>query len=277
MFLRSAVLSLVLVCLTLSTSRAQESDPAALAQFDAALVKVESDAVSLRKWQYQQVLTTRQFDDRDRVTAEGTWKSLFRPGEKDPIQYLSEDLDGTLTFFHKSPDKEKDKAKSSNAMKVDSQSEDVQDPAQSSNRVDSLAEAIRKYGLRDRYLWTGLPDEKAAGEDAAVISFRPKPGVPIRTREQRFFSQLSGKIWISREDNSVLKSEGALLEPYRLFWIIARITKLNFQYEVESRPANRLLRKSEAAAETIVSFPFKSIHQKHQLDVERYEPRSPRK
>ncbi len=270
------LLSAVFLVLPLA---AQESDPAALALFDAALAKIETRAVPLRKWQYRQTLTTHQLDDDGQVTATGMWKSIFRPGDKDPIEYVSEELQGMLTFFHKDPEKSTDKtakpvAPESTATPVD---DNAEGDSSSNIRVDSLADAVRKYSLRDRYLWTCLPDEKAAGEASAVIAFKPKPGLPIKTREQRFFSQLGGKIWISRQDFTVLKSEGALLDPYRLFWIIARITKLEFNYEVESSPANRLLRKSQASAETVVSFPFKSVRQKHWLAVEKFESRTPRK
>ncbi|MEO7931704.1 MAG: hypothetical protein ABIT76_00950 [Chthoniobacterales bacterium] len=257
--------------------RAQESDPAALALFDSALAKIQARAIPLRKWQYRQTLTTQQFDSDGTVIATGTWKSIFRPDEKDPIEYTSEELDGTLTFFHKGAEKTADKPTKSDQPDSTPTPAADDDDSSSNTRIDSLADAIRKYSLRDRYVWTCLPDEKAAGESAAVIAFNPKPGLPIKTREQRFFAQLTGKIWISRQDATVLKSEGALLEPYRLFWIIARITKLEFNYEVESNPDNRLLRKSRASAETVVVFPFKTVHQQHSLVVDKYEPRTPRK
>ena len=277
MFPRSSLLFLAI--LLAPFLRAQESDPAALDLFDSALSKIEARTAPLRKWQYRQTLTTRQLDDNGKITATGAWHSIFRPGDKDPIEYTSEELHGTLTFFHKSdkadlPDQPA-KTTAQNALKPDSKN--GSDDGPTNNRIDSLADAVHKYSLRDRYLWTCLPDEKIFGEPAAVIAFEPKPGVPIRSREQRFFAQLSGKIWISRQDFTVLRSEGALLEPYRLFWIIARITKLTFQYEVEPNPDNRLLRKSSASAETVVAFPFKTVHQKHSLDVEKYEPRTPRK
>lgn len=270
----SRFLPLLAVLLVTHSALAQESDPAALALFDAALAKIQTRAIPLHKWQYHQTLTTHQFDSDDKVTAKGTWKSIFRPDEKDPIEYVSEELEGTLNFFHKAPEKP---AKTDATPTKISEPDAENDDSQSNNRIESLADAVSKYSLRDRYLWSCLPDEKVVGETAAVIVFTPKPGVPVKTREQRFFSQLSGKIWISREDFTVLKSEGALLEPYRLFWIIARITKLTFTYEVEPDPASRILRKSQASAETVVAFPFNTVHQKHWLEVDKFEPRTPRK
>lgn len=272
------VLAIFVTLFLIPGLQAQESDPAALALFDAALSKLEARSVLLKKWQYHQTLTTHQFSDNDKIIAKGTWKSIFRPDEKDPIEYLSENLEGTLTFFHKKPEKAAGKSASTEVSPVPKEeSQDGIDDSQSNNRIESLADAISKYGLRERYVWTCLPDEKAAGEAAAVIAFSPKTRMPVKTREERFFSQLSGKIWISREDSTVLKSEGALLEPYRVFWIIARITTLTFAYEVEPNPASRVLRKSKASAETIVAFPFNQVHQKHWLEVRKFEPRTPRK
>ncbi len=254
---------------------AQESDSAALAIFDSALGKLNERSVLLKKWQYYQTLTTQQYDSDGQVMARGTWKSIFRPDEKDPVQYVSEDLEGRLDFFHKAPEPKPGEPRATASAEAVPNNEKADE--QSNSRIESLADAIEKFGLRDRYVWTCLPDERAAGERAAVIAFTPKENVPTNSREERFFSQLAGRIWVSRQDSTVLKSEGELTRPFRLFWIIARIDKLSFSYEVEPHPENRLLRGSNARAETLVVFPFYSVRQKHTLDVVKFEPRTPRK
>jgi len=280
MFLRpGAVLACLLILFSCGAfAQVAESDPAALRLFDAALGKIEARSVPLRKWQYRQTLTTRQLDAEGDVTASGTWRSIYRPGEKDPIEYTSEELKGSLSFFHKNSEKPGKSVKDSAKTPLDStpKTGDIDD-SQANSRIDSLADAVQKFSLRERYLWSCLPDESVVGEDAAVIAFNPKPDLPAKTREQRFFAQLAGKIWISRADFTVLKSEGALLEPYRVVWVIARITKLAWDYEVEPKPESRLLRRSKATAETVVSFPFRTVRQKHSLEVDEFEARTSRK
>jgi hypothetical protein len=146
------------------------------------------------------------------------------------------------------------------------------------NQAESAVEAVRKYNLRDRYVWKRLPDETAAGESAYVIAFEPKPKQNTRSREERFFGLLAGKLWVSRSDFTVLKAEAALQSPCQLFWIIARVTTFQVTYEVEpARAGNRLLRLTKASAKTVVTFPFYSVRQRHWQTVDKYEPRTARR
>jgi hypothetical protein len=122
-----------------------------------------------------------------------------------------------------------------------------------------------------------LPDETVAGESAYVIAFEPKPKQNTKSREERFFGLLAGKLWVSRTDHTVLKAEAALQSPCQLFWIIARVTTFQVSYEVEPiRGGNRLLRLTKATARTVVTFPFYSVRQRHWQTVDKYEPRTAR-
>jgi hypothetical protein len=248
----------------------QEDKLAPLVIFDAALKQFEESRVALRKWQYYQTLTTHQLDGDGKVVAKGTWRSIVRPGDPRPLEYMSESMEGKLSFFKAGAD-EPTAAKTSGTPSPKTKVEPEK------NQAESAVEAVRKYNLRDRYLWKRLPDENAAGESAYVIAFEPKPKQNTSSREERFFSLLAGKLWISRNDFTVLKAEAALQSPCQLFWIIARVTTFQLAYEVEPVHAgNRLLRLTKASARTVVAFPFYSVRQKHWQTVDKYEPRTPR-
>ena len=247
----------------------QEDKLAPLAIFDAALAQFENTRVALRKWQYYQTLTTHQFDSDGKVVAKGTWRSIVRPGDPQPLEYISKKMEGQLSFFESGAE-EPETTASPGGSKAASKPE--------KNQAESAVEAVRKYNLRDRYNWRRLPDENAAGESAYVIAFEPKPRQDTRSREERFLGLLAGKLWVSRSDFTVLKAEAALQSPCQLFWIIARVTTFQLTYELEpARGGNRLLRPSRATAKTVVSFPFYSVRQRHWQTVDKYEPRSPRR
>ncbi len=254
-------------CLAMLPSlRAQEDHRTALEIFDTALMRTEKRQAVLRSWQYYSTLTTRQYDDDGGIVGKGTWRTLIRPGERDPVQEISESRDGTLTFFEDKPDEKK---KKSRRGKEEGEGEDK-------NQVSSITEAVRKFSLRERFAWTRLPDESVAGEKAFVVRFEPRPGQRTKSREERFFNQLAGRIWLSQEDYSVLKVSGGLQSAYRLFWIIARVTQLEFSYEVLPTKGDRLLRPSRAQAKSTVVFPFSKVRQLHWLSVDKFEPRTPR-
>jgi hypothetical protein len=238
--------------------------------FDAALAQFESSRVALRKWQYYQTLTTHQLDGAGKVVAKGTWTSIVRPGDPGPLEYTAQSMEGKLSFF-KAGAEETAPAKTSGTPQPKTRVESER------NQAESAVGAVLKYNLRDRYLWKRLPDENVAGESAYVLAFEPGPKQNTKSREERFFGLLAGRLWVSRTDFTVLKAEASLQSPCRLFWIIARVTTFQLTYELEPvRTGNRLLRLSKATAKTVVTFPFFSVRQKHWQTVEKYEPRTPR-
>ena len=249
--------------------RAEEDKHTALGIFDAALAQFEHSRVALRKWQYHQTLTTHQFDGAGKVVAKGIWHSIVRPGDPRPLEYTRESMEGKLSFFKAGADETGPAKAGTPRPKTRVEAE--------KNQAESAVEAVRKYNLRDRYLWKRLPDENVAGEIACVITFEPKPKQNTRSREERFFGLLAGKLWVSRSDFTLLKAEAALQSPCELFWILARVTTFQVTYEVESaRAGHRLLRLTKATARTVVTFPFYSVRQRHWITTDKYEPRTAR-
>src|SRR5436190_4738064 len=77
----------------------QDTKPSAIVIFDAALAQFESSRTALSKWQYYQTLTTHQLDNDGTVVAKGTWHSIVRPGDPQPLEYTSEKVEGKISFF----------------------------------------------------------------------------------------------------------------------------------------------------------------------------------
>ncbi|MBA2744275.1 MAG: hypothetical protein H0U43_08230 [Chthoniobacterales bacterium] len=266
---RRSILALLALAASALPAVAQESRLRAIDIFDAALAKFEADRAALRQWQYHQTLTTHQFNSRGQVVAKGTWKSIVRPGDPSPLEYTAKSMEGQLSFF------KAEEQESPSAGQPSQRS--PQSAASEKNQAESAVEAVRKYNLRDRYLWERLPDESVAGESAYVLSFSPKPKQNTNSREERFFGLLAGRLWISRADSTVLKAEAALQSPSQLFWILARVTTFEVRYQLKSVSTGpRFLRPSKATAKTVVSFPFSSVRQQHWLTAGSFEPRSPR-
>lgn len=249
---------------------AQEKDLTPLEIFDRALSSFDAQRAALRDWQYYQTLTTHQLDSTGKVVARGTWQSIVRPGDPRPLEYTAERMEGKLSFF---------KAESSSSpasSSAASPSAKSKPREEEKNQAESAVEAVKKYNLRDRYNWKRLPDENVAGESAYVLAFQPKPRQNTRSREERFFGLLAGKIWVSRSDFIILKAEAALQSPCQLFWVLARVTTFQFTYVLEPSKGPRLFRLSRATARTVVAFPFYAVRQKHWLTVDKFEPRTAR-
>ncbi|MFL6521095.1 MAG: hypothetical protein ACJ8NS_12805 [Chthoniobacterales bacterium] len=269
---RSLAVFALLLLSTLSAI-AEEKELTALEIFDRALTALDNQRAALRDWQYYQTLTTYQLDSSGNVTARGVWQSIVRPGDPRPLEYVGERMEGKLSFF---------KSDSSSASASPSSSSSpspkakAADSTEDKNQSESAVEAVRKYNLRDRYNWKRLPDATVTGEPAYVIAFEPKLNQVARSREERFFSLLAGKLWVSSKDFIILKMEVALQSPCHLFWILAQVTTFKFTYVLEPAHGPRLFRLSRATARTVVSFPFYAVRQKHWLTIDKYEPRTAR-
>jgi hypothetical protein len=252
------------------TLAAEEKELTALEIFDRTLAAFDNQRTALREWQYYQTLTTHQFDGSGNVIARGVWQSIVRPGDPRPLEYIAERMEGKLSFF------KSESSSSSSASATPAPKAKPHDEGEEKNQAESAVEAVRKYNLRERYNWKRLPDENVGGEGACVISFEPKPRQNTRSREERFFGLLAGKIWVSRSDFAVLKMDVALQSPCQLFWILARVTTFQFTYVLEPSRGPRLFRLSRGTAKTVVSFPFYAVRQKHWLTIDKYEPRTAR-
>jgi hypothetical protein len=263
----AALVSLLLFPLSVV---AEEKELSPLEIFDRALAAFDNQRIALRDWQYDQTLTTHQFDSSGNVTARGTWQSIVRPGDPRPLEYVGERTEGKLSFF-----KSESSSSASSASSPSSKSK-APEKTEEKNQSETAVEAVHKYDLRDRYNWKRLPDETVTGESAYVISFQPKPNQVVHSREERFFSLLAGKLWIAKNDFIILKMDVALESPCQLFWILAQVTTFKFTYILEPSRGPRLFRLSKATARTVVSFPFFAVRQKHWLTIDKYEPRTAR-
>ena len=265
---------LLLLVARLASAAAEEKELTALEIFDRTLAAFDNQRTALRDWQYYQTLTTHQMDSSGNVIARGVWQSIVRPGDPRPLEYIAERMEGKLSFFKS--ESSSSCAPSPSASATSSPKSKPRDEAEEKNQAESAVEAVRKYNLRDRYNWKRLPDENVAGEGAYVIAFEPKPRQNARSREERFFSLLAGKLWVSRSDFIILKMDVALQSPCHLFWILARVTTFQFTYVLEPSRGPRLFRLSRATAKTVVSFPFFAVRQKHWLTIDKYETRTAR-
>ncbi len=252
---------------------AEEKELTALEIFDRALTALDNQRAALRDWQYYQTLTTHQLDSSGNVTARGVWQSIVRPGDPRPLEYVGERMEGKLSFFKSDSSSASASPSSSSSPSPNAK---TADSTEEKNQSESAVEAVRKYNLRDRYNWKRLPDATVTGEPAYVISFEPKANQIARSREERFFSLLAGKLWVSSKDFIILKMEVALQSPCHLFWILAQVTTFKFTYVLEPSHGPRLFRLSRATARTVVSFPFYAVRQKHWLTIDKYEPRTAR-
>ncbi|GAB4245737.1 MAG: hypothetical protein OHK005_11300 [Candidatus Methylacidiphilales bacterium] len=91
---------------------------------------------------------------------------------------------------------------------------------------------LKKLAPRFRIELEGEDQEQ--GIDCWVLSFKPKPGQPFSSREEKVINRLAGRFWVSKKDYSIVRSSGALTEPVAVAWVFAVMRELTFDYRTRA-------------------------------------------
>lgn len=89
--------------------------------------------------------------------------------------------------------------------------------------------------LAPRFQLARDPDAEVAGRSCFVVGYRPRPGQTYDTREEKVINSLNGRFWISKDDFSIVQSEGMLTQPVTVA-LIASVYRLEFHYRSLSLP-----------------------------------------
>ncbi len=90
--------------------------------------------------------------------------------------------------------------------------------------------------LAPRFQLTREPDADGGGRGCYVVSYRPRPGQAYDTREEKVINSLNGRFWISKDDFSIVQSEGTLAQPVTVA-LVASVYRLEFQYRSMPLPS----------------------------------------
>jgi hypothetical protein len=100
----------------------------------------------------------------------------------------------------------------------------------------SREEPFELLKIIDHYVYTLEGEEKVDGVDCYKIGFTPKPDQPYENREEKVLNNVSGHIWASKLDYSVIKNDGSLLRPVSVAWIFATLREMEFHFDAMQMP-----------------------------------------
>ncbi len=148
-----------------------------------------------------------------------------------------------------------------------SASEDPQDEAQKT----SQEEPFEFLKIIDHYTYKLEGDEWVDGVDCYRIGFSPKPGMPYENREEKVLNNVSGHIWASKEDYSVIRNEGSLISPVSVAWIFATLRELEFHFDA-IRISNGDYAPGRLQYRYLVNIPFMQMHERDTRIMSHYRP-----
>jgi hypothetical protein len=135
----------------------------------------------------------------------------------------------------------------------------------------SKEEPFELLKIIDHYKYTLEGEETVDGVDCYKIAFTPKPNLPYENREEKVLNNVSGHIWASKLDYSLIKNEGYLLRPVSVAWIFATLREMEFHFDAMQMP-NGDYGPGHLMYRYLVSIPFTEMHERDTRVMSKYRP-----
>jgi hypothetical protein len=135
----------------------------------------------------------------------------------------------------------------------------------------SREEPFELLKIIDHYTYTLEGEETVDGVDCYKIAFTPKPDMPYENREEKVLNNVSGHIWASKQDYSVIKNEGSLMHPISVAWIFATLSEMEFHFDAMRMP-NGDYGPGRLQYRYLVSILFTQLHERDTRIMSNYRP-----
>jgi hypothetical protein len=144
------------------------------------------------------------------------------------------------------------------------------DPEQEAQKT-SREEPFELLKIIDHYNYTLDGEETVDGVDCYKIGFTPKPDMPYDNREERVLNNVSGHIWASKQDYSLIRNEGSLMHPVSVAWIFATLREMEFHFDAMRMP-NGDYGPGRLQYRYLVGIPFTQLHERDTRVMSDYRP-----
>ena len=247
MILRCAAVGMIAVFPVITASA---TPPPPAPRVDDLVAKVvardQNTQEQLRSMQYRETIHGEQLDAHGDVTQRQDTQMIVQPGASEPFKVISVRGDRIPA----DPDEAVRQAK---GQETDRRKHDF---------------SLRVLAARFNISYVGLGS--SLGVPAYILSFEPKPNQPYRDQTEKVLNQLHGRLWIDPRTDVVLQTEATLVQPVTVAWIFAKITRLDFKYQMRSTAS--IFGPSGLQVSVEVSTPLWSVRQRQTIDLTDFTP-----
>ena len=153
--------------------------------------------------------------------------------------------------------------------------DDTGAPADESQKA-AREEPFELLRIMDHYNYTLEGEETVEGVPCYKVGFSPKPDMPYDNREEKVLNAVSGHLWASTKDYSLIRNEGALMHPVAVAWVFASLREMQFHFETQPLPNGDYGPKEEEYS-YLVGIPFFTLHERDTRRMSGFRPSSQRK
>jgi hypothetical protein len=183
------------------------------------------------------------------------------------IEITREKLDSKLTVLSTDREKEVMRGDRRPSYGTRTASADPEKEAQMTSRE----EPFELLNVIDHYTYTLEGDQWVDGVDCYKIGFKPKPDMPYSNREEKVLNNVSGHIWASKLDFSVIRNEGYLMRSVSVAWIFATLREMEFHFDATRLP-NGDYGPGRLQYRYLVDIPFTQLHERDTRIMSKYRP-----
>lgn len=217
---------------------------------ERALADAEKFRQEVGKSEYEAKMFVQEWDGRGRLRGTAKATAIMRPGDKRPMTFVSREVQGKVRL----------------PSETDNASEEENDKT-------TLPDFAREHKISERFDFALEGREQVAGGSAIRIRFSPNKSQRAKNTADRFLDTITGTAWVSEERNRLVKFEMNLVQPFRLFWILAVLKECTIQYELLE--PGEILGHAKLKVLFAVTTPIYSIRQQHDVDIDKFRPRHP--
>ncbi len=167
----------------------------------------------MKRFEYDQHVLTRKYNSAGKEVEKKELTIRVRPGGQTLLSVVA-DKSGVVKTEDESALKETKAAQESRKM-------------------------VSKFSVREllpRFdVWL-IGEEAWQNYPAYVLGFKPKPKgnqKPYADLMEKVIAHLAGKIWVSKTDYIILRTEAELSEPIDLAWFFANMQSMSFRFEAQ--------------------------------------------
>jgi hypothetical protein len=135
----------------------------------------------------------------------------------------------------------------------------------------SREEPFELLKIIDHYEYRLEGEETVDGVPCYRVAFTPKPDQPYDNREEKVLNHVSGHIWASTKDFSLIRNEGSLMEPVSVAWIFATLHEMEFHFDAMPMP-NGDYGPGHLSYRYLVNIPFMQLHERDTRVASNYRP-----
>ena len=241
-------LAIGLLLATSPSSYGERLSPEIARIMERALADAENFRQQVRKSQYEAKMVVQEWDGRGRLRGTAKATAIIQPGDKRPMTFVSREVHGKVRL-----PSEKDNAK-----------EEEDDNT-------TLQDFAREHKISERFDFAMEGREQVGGANAVRIRFSPNRSQRAKNTADRFLDTITGTAWVSEEKSRLVKFKMKLVQPFKLFWILAVLKECTIEYELLA--PGEILGHAKLKVLFAVTTPIYSIRQQHDVDLDHFRPR----